>query len=68
MNKSQRFGLVLSPAEKRALARLAEDDGGLSKAATVRRLIRREARQRGLWSPDQRGAPQMHDGREVEYD
>ena len=56
MDRTERFGLVLSPVEKRVLAQLAEVDGGLSQAATIRRLIRIEARERGLWPPvDQRG-------------
>jgi hypothetical protein len=38
MNKSERFGLVLSPSEKRALLRLAERER-ISAAAVVRRLI-----------------------------
>lgn len=49
MKKSLRFGLVLTQAERRALARLAEVEGGLSHAATLRRLIRQAARQHGLW-------------------
>jgi hypothetical protein len=51
MVKSLRFGMVLSPMEKYALTRLAEAEGGLSQAATVRRLIRRAAVQRGFWPP-----------------
>jgi len=38
MKKSERFGLVLSPGEKRALLRLAEGER-ISAAAVVRRLI-----------------------------
>lgn len=51
MDKSLRFGMVLSPAEKYALVRLAEVEGGLSQAAIVRRLIRRAALQCGFWPP-----------------
>jgi len=51
MERSIRFGLLLSSVEKQALARLAEAEGGLSQGAMVRNLIRREARQRGLWPP-----------------
>ena len=51
MNKSKRFGLVLTATETRVLKQLAEAEGGLSKAATVRRLIRQEARRLGLWNP-----------------
>ena len=49
MYKSRRFGLVLTSAEKHALNRLAEIEGGLSQAATLRRLIRQAAAERGLW-------------------
>jgi hypothetical protein len=40
--------MVLTPVENRALGRLAEIEGGLSKAATVRRWIHQEAHRRGL--------------------
>jgi len=43
MEKTERFGLVLAPAEKTALQRLAELER-LSAAAVVRRLIWREAK------------------------
>jgi len=56
MFKTERFGLILTPAEKEAARRLAEADGGLSQAALVRRLIRAEAQRRGLWPPAQQGA------------
>jgi hypothetical protein len=49
MNKSQRFGLVLTPRERETLKELAEAAGGLSQAAALRCLIRREAQRRGLW-------------------
>jgi len=49
MQKSKRLGLVLTPAEKTAVVRLAEVEGGLSQAAVVRRLIRQAAKSRGLW-------------------
>jgi hypothetical protein len=51
MERPIRFGLLLSTSEERALARLASFEGGMSKAAMVRNLIRREARDRGLWAP-----------------
>jgi hypothetical protein len=54
MNKSEEFGLVLSPAEKDILRRLAEDEGGLSMASMIRRLVRAEARRHGLWPPSPR--------------
>jgi len=47
--RTEQFGLVLLPSEKRALERLAEAEGGLSQAATLRRLIREAATLRGLW-------------------
>ncbi len=49
MRKGIRFGFVLTEDEKCALTRLAELEGGLSEAATVRRLIRRAAREAGVW-------------------
>jgi len=48
MRRRQRFPVMLSAKERRALQTLAGEDG-LSGSAVVRRLIRREARQRGLW-------------------
>jgi hypothetical protein len=51
MQKSERLGLVLTPPEKAAVLRLAEVEGGLSQAALIRRLIRQEAKKRGLWPP-----------------
>jgi hypothetical protein len=52
MDRTERFGLILSPAEKHTLARLAEVEGGLSQAAILRHLLRRAAREHGLWPPD----------------
>ena len=49
MRKGIRFGFVLTEDEKTALTKLAELEGGLSEAATVRRLIRRAAREAGVW-------------------
>jgi len=49
MSREVRFGLVLTPLEKRALVQLSEAEGGLSQAATVRQLIRMEAKRCGLW-------------------
>jgi hypothetical protein len=57
MQKSKRLGLVLTPQEKLAVRKLAESEGGLSVAATLRRLIRAEAQPRGLW-PVKEGQPQ----------
>lgn len=51
MKRSIRFGLLLSSAEEQALAKLADSAGGLSKAAMIRNLIRREARERGILPP-----------------
>jgi hypothetical protein len=53
MNRHHRFGLLLSPAEKHMLELLAEAEGGLSQAATLRRLIREAAIEHGLWPPKQ---------------
>jgi len=49
MKRTIRFGLLLNSAEKEALARLAETEGGLSLGAMIRSLIRAESRKRGLW-------------------
>ena len=54
MNRRLRFGFVLTPPEKRALVQLSDVEGGLSQAATIRRLSRKEARRYGLW-PAQEG-------------
>jgi hypothetical protein len=51
MSREIRFGLLLRPDEKHALDRLAEVEGGLSKAAALRRLIRKAAHEKGLWPP-----------------
>lgn len=51
MYKTERFGMILTPDEKRTLEALAEDAGGLTMAATVRRLIRKEGHRLGLWMP-----------------
>ena len=47
MEKSERFGLVLSPAEKATLHRLADRER-IPAAAVVRRLIWCEAERHGL--------------------
>jgi hypothetical protein len=52
MNRPVRFGLVLSEAERNALAQLARAEGDLSMAATIRRLIHVTARKRGLLITD----------------
>ena len=51
---TEKFGLVLTLREKRAVEELAEEEGGLSQAALVRRLIRSAARERGVWVARQR--------------
>ena len=48
MNRKVRFGFVLTEDEKKTLIRLSEVEGGLSEAATIRRLIHRAAREHGL--------------------
>ena len=65
MNKSERFGLVLSATEKEALERLAEVEGGLSYAATLRRLVRKAAQRYGLWPPEDK---LDHQQREVPHE
>ena len=48
MKKSERFGLVLTPAEKETVALLAKGRGGLSQSALIRCLIHDAARATGL--------------------
>jgi hypothetical protein len=48
MEKSERFGLVLSPTEKHVLQLLAELER-IPKAAVIRRLILREAESLGAY-------------------
>jgi len=54
--KDERLGLVLTATEKDLLRKLADAEGGLSQAATVRRLLHVEAERRGLW-PAPQGQP-----------
>jgi hypothetical protein len=51
MKRQQRFPIVMSEAERRVLDKLANDEM-LSAASVVRRLIIREAKERGLWPLD----------------
>lgn len=48
MKRSERFGFALRPDEKKAMQRLAEIEGGLSKAALLRRLIHKAAENHGV--------------------
>lgn len=50
--RNYRLHIRLSAAEKLALERLAEHEGGLPKTATVRLLIRAAAKEQGLWPYD----------------
>ena len=61
MDRTERFGLILSPAEKQALEQLAEVEGGLSQAATLRHLLRRAARERGLLPAQAESATQAQE-------
>jgi hypothetical protein len=55
MARTVQFSLVLSEREREALDRLAKAEGGLSRAATIRRLIRMVARAGDLWPQDDPG-------------
>jgi len=55
MYRTKRLALVLTPAEKTAVVKMAEAEGGLSQAALVRRLIRNAAKEHGIWPPDREG-------------
>jgi hypothetical protein len=48
MRREKDFRVTMTKTEKTALERLAEVEG-LSQAAVVRRLLRVEARERGIW-------------------
>lgn len=50
MPRTARLPVVMTAYERQVLARLAEYEG-LSAAAVIRGLIRREARRLGLWPP-----------------
>ena len=52
MGRTERFGFCLTSTEKSAIGKLAEIEGGLSKAALMRCLIRYAAIQRGVWDID----------------
>jgi len=47
--RKNRFGVLLNWRELQALERLAESEGGASKGATVRKLIREKAQELGFW-------------------
>lgn len=55
--RNKRIGLVLLDSEKLALEKLAEIEGGLSQAAVLRRLLRKAAKERGVW-PTSEAVPQ----------
>lgn len=55
MDYTERLIFVLSSEEKTALAALATEDSS-SQASVLRRLIRRAAKARGLWMPNQEDA------------
>jgi hypothetical protein len=48
MYRTERLGLLLTPAEKAAVVQMAEAEGGLSQSALVRRLIRNAAPERTI--------------------
>jgi hypothetical protein len=48
MYRTERLGLLLTPAEKAAVVQMAEAEGGLSQSALVRRLIRNAAQERAI--------------------
>ena len=51
MRKRERIALLVLPAHKAALARIAQAED-ISRAAVVRRLIRAEAERRHIWLDD----------------
>ncbi len=56
-SRTERFGLVLTPRERTALVRLAEAEER-TQAAIIRALIRRAARERGIWPTTEAQQPQ----------
>jgi len=52
MNRVFRYGLFLSKKERDILAELAQLEGGLSKAAVLRRLIHQAAEARGVYQKE----------------
>lgn len=57
MNRNIRFGLFLSPAERLLLDRLAKAEGGLSRAATLRRLLHQAALARNISAKEKGSDP-----------
>lgn len=51
VNKTERFGMVLTAIEQQLLKKMSNDDD-MSEAAFIRRLIRMAAKERGLWPPN----------------
>ena len=49
MQKTKRFSLVITTSENEAISFLADLEGGLSKAALIRRLIRKAAKENNVW-------------------
>ena len=48
MYRTERLGLLLTPAEKAAVVQMAEAEGGLSQSALVRWLMRNAAQERTI--------------------
>lgn len=53
--RTERIGLVVTPREKTVVRKLAEDEGR-SMANVIRKLVREEAKKRGLWQSPKREA------------
>ena len=54
--RTEGISCVLSKEEIVALDRLRDREGGLSRSAMIRRLIHIDAKSKGLWAVDDRGA------------
>ena len=59
--RRKRFPVMLSESERQALQNLARTEG-LSGSAVVRRMIRRAARDQGLWPAPASGQPKRRRG------
>lgn len=57
--RTKRIVVSLTPREKKTLINLAEFEGRLSLAATIRHLLLEAARERGLYPTYEFDAPQI---------
>ncbi len=63
MERRERIAILLLPAHRKAIERIAEADGE-PMSVVLRRLVREEARERGLW-PEAQAQGQPQEARQV---